>query len=676
MNRAMYVVFAVLALLTVVGCSLQKRELNSSDDEGLAKALAHLRENRLFRARSELERILGSPGTPSSDKEGHYCNATLALIRTYRDLGTLEHARLLAQQLLHQRKFTLSSECSAHTHMALADLRCILGERPWPLHLRKALRFLDSSNKSSSIRKARLYMIEGSCYHHHKYHHSGLYFTSQVISSINASDSFQLAFHYAQLALSEQDASSIQDTLEALSISASAIDMLGRPDIALRVWKLVLEGSQESGFNVENTHRGIALSGIGVCTMPHLPSDASTTLCNTTEIILSSRIAIRSIIGPRSNADMTGRISWSNIFRRQIPGAMSKSDRDRTRPRALLEKARHDLEQLEYIHGRSELMRALKTALKTLSSWLADMSETISWDLFDSQLEELLSENERVALKRGYGRILNIPQVRPMNSNKALRQTLNGDSIENEFFANGGFAVVDDILTDEALLALQRHAAEATVWHDPRETYIGAYGLSGLLSDAAMRVASELSKLLPGILCGRRLNHLWAYKFSKEGNLNKSLSKSGINVHADDALVSVNIWVQGGEVIDRGTPDRYGGLVIYPNDSADISDTFNQYNRQPQRIRSILDSKGAKRVRISHRINRGVIFFSSLYHESDAGGAAYGSGMRGRRINYTFLFGRRGEQCWLKSLGVVLLYTGSHDHTYEYNTSLWHTHNI
>ena len=209
-------------------------------------------------------------------------------------------------------------------------------------------------------------------------------------------------------------------------------------------------------------------------------------------------------------------------------------------------------------------------------------------------------------------------------------------------------AVVDDVLSPSALQEVQRHAAEAIIWHDPRESYVGAYGNSGLLTSTTVRIAAELGKLLPRVICGRRLRQLWAYKFSKD-NQARPLADSGINVHADDALVSVNIWVQGGDEDSEGeslTSGGGGGLLVYPGYRSGIGESFQQYNRQPGRIRRLLSAAGAKFDRIEHKVNRAVIFDSSIFHESDAGTArTYGSELKTRRINLTFLFGRRGEGC-------------------------------
>ena len=87
-----------------------------------------------------------------------------------------------------------------------------------------------------------------------------------------------------------------------------------------------------------------------------------------------------------------------------------------------------------------------------------------------------------------------------------------------------------------------------------------------------------------------------------------------------------------------------GGLVIYPSLRADPDESFEEYNRQPQRMRAAVTAAKEDAVRVPFRLNRAVVFDSSFYHESDSGmdfGEAYGDA----RINLTLLFGRRGSQC-------------------------------
>jgi hypothetical protein len=74
----------------------------------------------------------------------------------------------------------------------------------------------------------------------------------------------------------------------------------------------------------------------------------------------------------------------------------------------------------------------------------------------------------------------------------------------------------------------------------------------GLHDRILLQLAFELHKALPRIMKGHPLKYMWAYKYHDE--------YTGINTHADEAAVNVNIWL---------TPDganldpTSGGLVIF-----------------------------------------------------------------------------------------------------------------
>ena len=214
------------------------------------------------------------------------------------------------------------------------------------------------------------------------------------------------------------------------------------------------------------------------------------------------------VAGGGGDKDVARAIPWQDVLRRKIPGRVQKTRYAIQQPLALLQKVQHDLEQLDYIlraRGSTETTAASTTsspsfllsfrrALTTLSRALPQMSRGMTtWDAFERELEAALPQEHRSALARGYGRILHLPPYRAAPSSAAaLRASLDGRAIEETFFARGGLAVIDDVLSPAALQALQRHTAEAMIWHDPRESYVGAYGNSGLLTSTTVRVAAEI----------------------------------------------------------------------------------------------------------------------------------------------------------------------------------------
>ena len=104
------------------------------------------------------------------------------------------------------------------------------------------------------------------------------------------------------------------------------------------------------------------------------------------------------------------------------------------------------------------------------------------------------------------------------------------------------------------------------------------------------------------------------------------------------AAVNVNFWITPD---DANLDPESGGLVVWDKEAPADWD-FDEFNRDPGRIREFLRTSGAKPVKIPHRQNRVVIFNSDLFHKTDE--YRFRSGYLNRRINVTFLYGYRQAQ--------------------------------
>ncbi len=70
--------------------------------------------------------------------------------------------------------------------------------------------------------------------------------------------------------------------------------------------------------------------------------------------------------------------------------------------------------------------------------------------------------------------------------------------------------------------------------------YAGAYMDDGLYDNILLQLAMELSQTLPNIIGKQHaLKYLWAYKYDSD--------YTGINTHADEAAVNVNLWITPNE---------------------------------------------------------------------------------------------------------------------------------
>ena len=191
--------------------------------------------------------------------------------------------------------------------------------------------------------------------------------------------------------------------------------------------------------------------------------------------------------------------------------------------------------------------------------------------------------------------------------------------------------VVDHLLSPRALEELRRFCRGSTIWRNEyRDGYLGTMMESGFAQPLILQIAEELAAAFPKIFRSLPLMQAWAFKYDSALN--------GIGVHADFAAVNVNFWIAPDEA--NRNPQR-GGLVIW-DQPAPLAWDFAKYNKETGAIREFLARSGARSVTVPHRANRAVIFDSDLFHETDE--IAFEEGYLNRRINITFLYGRREER--------------------------------
>src|SRR5712672_1925024 len=191
-------------------------------------------------------------------------------------------------------------------------------------------------------------------------------------------------------------------------------------------------------------------------------------------------------------------------------------------------------------------------------------------------------------------------------------------------------AVIDNLLSEEALDQLRQYCWRSTMWHKSYPNgYLGAMPEHGFACPLVAQIADELRSTYPAIVGSHPLLQWWAFKYDSR--------LTGINIHADFAAVNVNFWITPDEA--NLDPDS-GGLVIWDK-PAPLDWSFAQYNNPNagQNIRDFLARSGARSIAVPHRANRAVIFDSDLFHETDQ--IAFKEGYLNRRINITMLYGLR-----------------------------------
>jgi tetratricopeptide (TPR) repeat protein len=191
-------------------------------------------------------------------------------------------------------------------------------------------------------------------------------------------------------------------------------------------------------------------------------------------------------------------------------------------------------------------------------------------------------------------------------------------------------AVVDNLLTPEALAGLRRFCLETPMWTRSYDNgYLGAFPEQGFACPLLGQVAEELRGAFPAIFGAHPLLYMWGFKYDSQ--------LTGINIHADESAVNVNFWLTPDEA---NLDPQSGGLVIW-DVAAPLDWDFAKFNADFPAIRDFLARAGAKSVTVPHRANRAVIFDSDLFHETDK--IRFKEGYLNRRINVTMLYGRRSE---------------------------------
>src|SRR5262249_1304842 len=192
-----------------------------------------------------------------------------------------------------------------------------------------------------------------------------------------------------------------------------------------------------------------------------------------------------------------------------------------------------------------------------------------------------------------------------------------------------GAIPVDDLLTPEALDSLRRFLLESTIWHDFShiDGFVASYLEDGLASPLLLQIADELRHAFPGVLGEHALSQAWAFKGLR--------AQSAVDVHADDAAVSVNFWVTPTQA--NLDPGRRGLVVCRAPPPEDWQ--MRDYDADRAGIVTFLEQKADSSAVVSYCQNRAVFFRSRLFHHSDR--PKFDPTYENHRINLTFLYGGR-----------------------------------
>lgn len=278
-------------------------------------------------------------------------------------------------------------------------------------------------------------------------------------------------------------------------------------------------------------------------------------------------------------------------------------------------KLEHDAEQFLYLSRRIRDRLRFELLARRYRALAEQVSEEVT-TLSDAQLDVVGDDyNTPIYLRPA-------PEVAGRSINeRADRAALTAQ------FEEQGAIVVDDLLTPPALDSLRRFLLESTIWHDFSHIggFVASYLEDGLACPLLLQIADDLRHVFPDILGEHPLCQAWAFKGLQ--------ARAAVDVHADDAAVSVNFWVTPTEANLNAVG---GGLVVCrapPPDDWQIED----YAADRERIVTFLEQKAGNSLVAPYRQNRAVIFRSRLFHHSDR--PEFSSGYENHRINLTLLYG-------------------------------------
>jgi len=281
-------------------------------------------------------------------------------------------------------------------------------------------------------------------------------------------------------------------------------------------------------------------------------------------------------------------------------------------------KLQHDAEQFQFLSERARDGQVFKSLARSYG----EVAREVPQDLKE------LSEEHRDRLGDNYNAPIHIREAPEMADRAVSQRTDVGDLTRNFSEGRSGAVYFDDLLTPDALRRLRRYLLESTIWHDFSHIggFVASYLEDGLACPLILQIAEEIRATFPGILKAHPLSQAWAFKGIE--------TASAVDLHADDAAVSVNFWITPTEA--NLTPDQ-GGLVVYtapPPEDWQMSG----YSADQGRIVAFLEQNAQEALQVPYRENRAVMFESRLFHRSDE--PKFALGYENHRINLTFLFGR------------------------------------
>lgn len=210
------------------------------------------------------------------------------------------------------------------------------------------------------------------------------------------------------------------------------------------------------------------------------------------------------------------------------------------------------------------------------------------------------------------------------------------DAVEREFQSKEHHAVVmDDFFSPEALSAIRDFLMDSTFWFDTKSGYAGTYSHTGFASPLVAQIDQELRTKLPNVIGSLELQNCWAFMFDG--------SMGGVRTHADNAQVQINFFLTPTEANEWSEDETLpgGGLIVYGVGPPEDMTLLEANLENDEAKEHIIAATGHWNITVPYVQNRAILFDSTYFHRTDD--MKFKKGYKNRRINMTFLYGRRAD---------------------------------
>ena len=213
-----------------------------------------------------------------------------------------------------------------------------------------------------------------------------------------------------------------------------------------------------------------------------------------------------------------------------------------------------------------------------------------------------------------------------------LNSEINWRDVRASFWRRG-IVELEQVLSPAAADELQQELLERTRYTKLRDAYVEAPP-STFHPPVLMKLALELESQLGDVFTGLHLQRWWAFtQTDEETRRNQDGSSKGVELHADAATVSFNLWMTPMSARLSG-----GGLDIWramPNDTEHAS----QYNKQHWDEAEKASIMANPKTHVAYGYNKAILFLSDYFHRTED--FEFKQGYENRRINVAMLWGEK-----------------------------------